>query len=246
MDTDIRISLKKAHVVFNRQILHILNHLKYYWVHDLSVRHSMHGPDLNIWNDFCWATLNFWTDFWIHSFAVPTLNAPGRLGRSCFDEANIAFVRLSEVPILSTLLLLVKRLPSTQWLACTCATINKNSFGECFKQLLTTPAKLGQQVNWYRKPFPHERREGGPRNWQYHQRQTHFGIQCKQWDHGCVHAVSAGRDDSDLNWAWCLPLTCCEDIFGYFFIFFVLSSWLCGAHKYRFFFFGPKGYKRVI
>lgn len=32
----------------------------------------------------------------------------------------------------------------------------KDSFGECFKQLLTTPAKLRQQVNWYRKPFPNQ------------------------------------------------------------------------------------------
>lgn len=95
---------------------------------------------------------------------VPTLNTVGRPGYNCVDETSIAFVRLSEVAILSTLLLLIKWLPSTQWLSCTCATINKNSFGECFNQLLTTPAKLGQQVNWYHKPSPDQRRKEIPRN----------------------------------------------------------------------------------
>lgn len=100
----------------------------------------------------------------IQSFIIPTSNTMSWLGCRCFDETNIAFVTLSRWPILPALLLLIKWLYSIQWLACICATVNKNIFGESYKQLLTTPADLGQQVNRYRKAFFQMRDKGRYRN----------------------------------------------------------------------------------
>lgn len=109
----------------------------------------------------------------INHFFKPHLHRGSKIivrcqaGWNCFDETLLP---LSDVPIVSASLLLIKRLPTTQRLTGTCAAINNNSFGGSFKQLLTDRAKLGQQVNWFRKPFPRQKWRKTQKNWQYHQR----------------------------------------------------------------------------
>jgi len=95
--------------------------------------------------------------------------------------------------------------------------IQRNSLGEGFKQPLTATAKLGQQVNWYHKPFLDHRQgwlQGDAGNKLRDATETvtnrHSRNKVNSWISSCCLCFVG------INWTGFLLLTCCEDLFFFF------------------------------